>query len=82
MVLEHAMCYLVNTGPCLAAGALGSSADGVCCLQAYATASWLLVALIGRSLGLIYRGVRQSVMPRKQRRQGQQQQRQQPDMAW
>lgn len=55
-----------------------------CCLQAYATASWLLVALIGRSLGLVYRGVRQSVMPRsqRQRRQSQQQQQQRPDMAW
>ena len=34
-------------------------------VQAYATASWLLVMLIGRSLGLIYRGVRQSLDPNR-----------------
>ena len=28
--------------------------------------SWLLVRLIGRSLGLIYRGVKESLMPRQQ----------------
>lgn len=32
--------------------------------RAGAAASWLLVALIGRSLGLMYRGVRQSIAPR------------------
>ena len=33
---------------------------GVCC-----AVSWLLVRLIGRSLGLIYRGVRESLVPRQ-----------------
>ncbi len=28
--------------------------------------SWLLVRLIGRSLGLIYRGVKESLLPRQQ----------------
>ena len=37
--------------------------------------SWLLVILIGRSLGLVFRGIRQSLRPRKKperpaRRQG------------
>ena len=32
--------------------------------RASAAASWLLVRLIGRSLGLVYRGVRQSLTPR------------------
>ena len=33
--------------------------------RASAFASWLLVRLIGRSLGLVYRGVRQSLAPRR-----------------
>ena len=32
-------------------------------LRASAFASWLLIALIGRGLGLIYRGIRQSLYP-------------------
>ncbi len=35
--------------------------------RAGAAASWLLVRLIGRALGLVYRGVRQSLAPRPPR---------------
>lgn len=32
-------------------------------MQASSFASWLLIALIGRGLGLIYQGIRQSIYP-------------------
>lgn len=42
-----------------------------CMARVSAAISWLLVKLIGRALGLIYRGVKQSLVPRqpRQRRQ-------------
>ena len=43
-----------------------------CMARVSAAISWLLVKLIGRALGLIYRGVKQSLVPQRP------QQRQQP----
>ena len=36
-----------------------------CMARVSAAISWLLVKLIGRALGLIYRGVKQSLVPRQ-----------------
>ena len=43
-----------------------------CMARVSAAISWLLVKLIGRALGLIYRGVKQSLVPQRQKqRKGQ-----------
>lgn len=36
-----------------------------CMARVSAAISWLLVKLIGRALGLVYRGVKQSLVPRQ-----------------
>lgn len=43
------------------------------CRKASQAVSWLLVALVGRSLGLVFRGIRQSLglRPRRSRREDQ-----------
>ena len=38
-----------------------------CMARVSAAISWLLVKLIGRALGLIYRGVKQSLVPQRPR---------------
>lgn len=42
-----------------------------CMARISAAISWLLVKLIGRALGLIYRGVKQSLVPQQKQRKGQ-----------
>ena len=50
-----------------------------CMARVSAAVSWLLVKLIGRALGLIYRGVKQSLVPQQARHRRQPRQKSETD---